>query len=69
VAISDKGSLDMAQWNFVIDWVMFAVAKVESRQLNQHCGGIGVKIRCADCGGGGGGLLLLMVGRHAWFGL
>jgi hypothetical protein len=28
----------MAQWNFVIDWVMFAVAKVESRQSNQHCG-------------------------------
>jgi hypothetical protein len=38
VGISKKGSLDMAQWNFVIDWVMFAVAKVESRQLNQHCG-------------------------------
>ncbi len=28
------GSLDMAQWNFGIDWVMFAVAKVESRQSN-----------------------------------
>jgi hypothetical protein len=28
----------MAQWNFVINWVMFAVAKVESRQSNQHCG-------------------------------
>jgi hypothetical protein len=38
VAISEKGSLDMAQWNFVIDWVMFAAAKVEPRQSNQHCG-------------------------------
>ncbi len=36
VAISKKGSLDMGQWNFVIDWVMFVVAKVESRQSNQH---------------------------------
>jgi hypothetical protein len=34
----EKGSLDMAQWNFVIDWVMFAMAKVGSRQSNQHCG-------------------------------
>ncbi len=32
-----EGHLRHAQWNFVIDWVMFAVAKVESRQLNQHC--------------------------------
>ena len=38
VAISENGSLDTAQWNFVIDWVMFAVAKVESRQSNHDCG-------------------------------
>ncbi len=38
VGVREKGSLDMAQWNSVIDWVMFAVAKVESRQSNQHCG-------------------------------
>ncbi len=38
VGVKEKGSLDTAQWNFVIDWVMFAVAKLESRQSNQHCG-------------------------------
>ncbi len=38
VGISEKGSLDMAQWNFLIDWVMLAVAKLESRQSNQNCG-------------------------------
>jgi hypothetical protein len=37
-AISENGNLDMAQWNFVMDWVMFAVAKVESRQSNHDCG-------------------------------
>jgi hypothetical protein len=38
VAISEKGSLAKAKWNFVIDWVMLAVANVESRQSNHDCG-------------------------------
>jgi hypothetical protein len=38
VGLREKGSLATAQWNFVIDWVMFAVANWESRFVNQDCG-------------------------------
>ena len=38
VGFREKGSLAMAQWNFVIDLVMFAVANWESRLVNQDCG-------------------------------
>jgi hypothetical protein len=33
-----EGEFTTAQWNFMIDWVMFAVANWESRLVNQHCG-------------------------------
>jgi hypothetical protein len=38
VGFREKGSLATAQWNFVSDWVMFAVANWESRFVNQDCG-------------------------------
>ncbi len=38
VAINKNGSLAKAQWNFEIDWVMLAVANMESRQLNHAWG-------------------------------
>jgi hypothetical protein len=38
VGVKEKGSLATTQWNFVIDWVMFAVANCECRLVNQHCG-------------------------------
>jgi hypothetical protein len=38
VGLREKGSFATAQWNFVSDWVMFAVANLESKFVNQDCG-------------------------------
>ncbi len=65
VAINENGSLAKAQRNFVIGWVILAVANIASRQSNHACRRIGVEVEKAD-GGGGGGLLLLILRGHGW---
>jgi hypothetical protein len=60
VVIYKNGSLAKAQWNFVIGWVMLAVANVASRQSNH-----GIEVGQAY-GSGGGRLLLLILWGHGW---